>query len=216
LRFAVVCCASYAAGFFQAYRAVAERQDLDAVLHLGDYIYEHGTGEYGSVRTYEPGHELLTLEDYRRRYAQYRADPDLQELHRQLPMLAIWDDHEVANNAWRDGAENHQPDEGDYADRKRAAIQAYFEWLPLREVEAGRVYRSFRYGDLLELILADTRHWGRDELIDDLTDPGFQDPARSILGEDQERWLEQELVEATTTWRVLAQQGQCGRCPRAQ
>lgn len=206
LRFAVVSCASYAAGYFHAYRAIAERADIDAVIHLGDYIYEHASGEYGSLRDYDPPHELLTLDDYRRRYAQYRSDPDLMAVHQQIPFLAVWDDHEVANNAWRGGAENHQVDEGDYQTRKRAAQEAYFEWLPVRESEPGRVHRSFRYGDLVQLILADTRHWGRDEVLSDVTAPEFQDPDRSILGADQESWLERELSEASTVWRVLAQQ----------
>ncbi len=206
LRLGVFCCASYAHGYFHAYRKAAERADLDAVVHLGDYIYEYGDDEYGSERRYEPPHELLTLEDYRRRYAQYRSDPDLCFLHQQHAMLAVWDDHEICNNAWRDGAENHQADEGSYAVRKRAAQQAYFEWMPIRESEPGRVHRSVRFGDLAQLVLADTRHWGRDAPISDPTDPAFSDPARSILGADQEAWLEAELAGSDTRWRLFAQQ----------
>lgn len=205
LRLAVFSCSSYAHGYFHAYRAVAQRADLDAVVHLGDYIYEYGNGEYGSVRGYDPPHELVTLSDYRRRYAQYRRDPDLQLLHQQLPLLAVWDDHEVANDAWKEGAENHQADEGSYAERRRAAERAYFEWLPLRETPSGQVQRSFRFGDLLSIVLADTRHWGRDRQLS-VEDPGFDAPERSILGADQEAWLQQELSQADTVWRFLAQQ----------
>ena len=206
LRLAVFSCANYAAGYFHAYRAAAARADIDAVLHLGDYIYEYGNEEYGSLRTYDPPHEVISLSDYRRRYAHYRSDPDLMALHRQFPMLAVWDDHEVANNAWKSGAENHDSSEGSYLDRKRAAQRAYFEWLPVRESEGFRLQRSFRFGDLVHLVLADTRHWGRDEPISDVTDPDFASTERSILGEDQTAWLTQELSSATARWRILAQQ----------
>lgn len=206
LRLAVFSCANYAAGYFHAYRAAAARADIDAVLHLGDYIYEYGNEEYGAVRSYDPPHEVITLSDYRRRYAHYRSDPDLIALHRQFPMLAVWDDHEVANNAWQRGAENHDSSEGAYLDRKRAAQRAYFEWLPVRDNDAFRLQRSFRFGDLVHLVLADTRHWGRSEPVPDVTDPAFASQERSILGDDQTAWLTEELSSATTRWRILAQQ----------
>src|SRR6185436_15167400 len=141
-RIAVVCCANYPAGFFNAYRLVAERADLDLVLHLGDYLYEYGNGTFGDGaaidRVPSPDREIVSLEEYRQRHAQYKRDPDLQEAHRQHPFVAIWDDHEVANNAYRDGAANHQPDsEGDWASRKAAAMRAYFEWMPIRERDPG-------------------------------------------------------------------------------
>jgi alkaline phosphatase D len=206
LRFAVFSCASLAYGYFHAYRAVAGRADVDAVLHLGDYIYEHGNDEYGSVRGYQPPHQLLTLSDYRLRYAQYRSDSDLQQLHQQFPFAAVWDDHEVANDAYAEGAPDHDPSLGLYAERKQAAQQAYFEWLPVREAEPGRLHRSLSFGDLAHVVLADTRHWGRDEPITNVNDPAFEDPARSILGLDQEAWLEGELVQSNARWRLLAQQ----------
>ena len=132
-RFAVVSCSSYAHGYFHAYRAVAG-EELDAVIHLGDYIYEYGDGEYGDVRTYQPPHEIISLADYRTRYGYYRKDPDLQAVHRQHPFIAVWDDHESANNAWAEGAENHTTGiEGSWADRKAAAARAYAEWMPIRE-----------------------------------------------------------------------------------
>ncbi|HEU5075076.1 MAG TPA: alkaline phosphatase D family protein, partial [Polyangiaceae bacterium] len=143
--------------------------------------------------------------DYRRRYAHYRLDPDLQAVHQQFPFVTIWDDHEVANDAWRDGAQNHQADEGDYAERKRAAEQAYFEWVPVRETEPGRVHRSFSYGDLVDLVLLDTRHWGRDRQLP-ASDPALSDDGRSILGNDQEEWLEDTLLASEARWRVLCQQ----------
>ena len=168
-RFAVVSCASYGHGYFHAYRAVAEREELNAVIHLGDYIYEYATGAFGTVRRCEPAHEILTLDDYRRRYAHYRQDSDLRALHRVHPMIVVWDDHEIANNAWHDGAQNHNPErgEGDYGARKAAATRAFFEWQPVRESEAGSCFRQFAFGNLVDLIMLDTRLSGRDAQIED-------------------------------------------------
>lgn len=136
LRLAFASCSNYPYGFFNAYGAIAQRPDLDAVLHLGDYLYEYANGEYGDGsaigRVPNPDREIVSLADYRARHAQYKTDPDLQEAHRQHPFIVVWDDHETTNNSWRDGAENHQPEEGDFQARKAAAIQAYFEWMPLR------------------------------------------------------------------------------------
>lgn len=205
LRLLVFSCAAYAAGYFHAYRSAAERADIDLCIHLGDYIYEHGNAEFGVARSYDPPDETLTLEDYRRRYAHYRLDPDLQAVHQQFPFVTIWDDHEVANDAWRAGAQNHQSNEGDYDARKRAAQQAYFEWLPLRETEPGRVHRSLSYGDLVDLVLLDTRHWARDRQLP-AGDPALADEDRSILGADQERWLEDTVLASEARWRLLCQQ----------
>lgn len=211
LRFAVCSCSSLGHGYFHAYRGIAERNDISAVLHLGDYIYEYGTNQYGTVRPYEPSHEILTLEDYRTRYAQYRRDADLQEVHRQHPFIAIWDDHETADNSWPGGAGNHDPaTEGPWEDRKAAAIRAYKEWMPLRETEYGRVWRSFRYGNLLDLIMLDTRLWGRDEEAGRNDTDAHADPTRQLLGEDQEDWLREQLGESTARWKVLGQQVMVG------
>src|ERR1700741_644008 len=145
LRFGVGYCSTRPQAHFAAYRYLAERGDLDAVLHLGDYVYEGGGG---GVRPHVPAHEILTLPDYRQRHAQYKTDENLQRLHAAVPVIATWDDHEVANDAWSDGAENHQPDtEGDYAARKAAGHQAYFEWMPVRS-EADRIYRRLGVGAL--------------------------------------------------------------------
>ena len=164
LRLAFCSCASHAWGSFNGYRLIARRAELDCVLHLGDYIYEHGNGTYGDGaalgRIPEPDKEIVSLADYRTRYAQYRRDPDLQEVHRQHPFIAIWDDHEFANDAWRDGALNHQPDEGPWQERRNNALRAYLEWMPIREVAAGRAgqgWRHFRFGDLADLLVLETR-----------------------------------------------------------
>ena len=220
LRFAVVSCSNYPAGYFNAYAFIARRADLDAVIHLGDYIYEYGVGEFGDSglleRVSDPTAEIVTLEDYRRRHAQYKTDPDLQEVHRQHVFIAVWDDHEVTNNAWQNGAENHQPEtEGDYAERKAAATRAYLEWMPVRaDGDAPDFQRSFRFGDLAQLTMLDTRHFGRDEQTTDPCDPVILDPERQLLGAEQEEWLFAELAasqERGDRWRLLGQQVMFGQ-----
>ncbi len=210
LRVGVVSCASLAHGYFNAYRLLAARADLDVILHLGDYIYEYGSGEYGSVRSYEPAHEILTLEDYRTRHAQYKLDADLKELHRQFPFITVWDDHETADNSWRDGANNHtEGAEGVWSERKAQAIQAYHEWLPIRTPDLANpelIYRSFRYGDLADFIMLDTRLIGRDQEAGMLNAGAVNDPERSLLGEPQRQFLEQELGKTGARWKFLGQQ----------
>lgn len=202
IRLGVYSCTSLAHGWMHGLGELAERADLDAVLCLGDYIYEYGNDEYGSVRTYEPPHELVTLEDYRLRYSQYRREAPLAEAHRQHPFIAVWDDHEVADNAWKDGADNHNGGEGAYADRQAAAFQAYDEWIPIRSASPTQIYRTLRFGDLLDLMMLDTRHVGRDAPDADAVD----DESRSLLGLSQEAWLEGELSGSTAAWRILGQQ----------
>lgn len=222
LRVAVVSCANYPAGYFHAYRLIAERDDIDLVLHLGDYIYEYGEGQYGTGaplgRVPDPEHESVALGDYRLRHAQYKADPDLQALHRQHPMVAIWDDHEVANDAYRDGAQNHQPaSEGSYAERKAAAQRAYFEWMPTRRnaADPARIFRSVQIGDLADLIVLDTRHYARDRQPADACDPSLLgDPSRALLGSEQSEWLRGELTRSQArgaTWRLIGQQVMLGQ-----
>ncbi len=154
LRFAVASCSNYPYGFFQVYRRIAERADLDFVLHLGDYIYEYANGQYGDGasigRLVQPDHEILSLQDYRLRHATYKTDPDLQEAHRQHPFITVWDDHESANDSWHDGAENHNPElgEGDWERASARPSSAYFEWMPIREFAyrpKSPIYRAFRY-----------------------------------------------------------------------
>jgi alkaline phosphatase D len=210
LRLAAVSCSSYKDGFFNVYRAVAQRADLDAVLHLGDYIYENGdAGELG--RAHEPPHEIVTLADYRLRYAQHRRDPELQECHRQHPFICAWDDHESANDAWSGGAENHQPDsEGDWFLRVAAATRAYHEWMPIRTPDPAlltRTYRRFDFGDLAELVMLETRLFGRSAPAPSLLDVGIvEDPARTMLGLEQEGWLAQQIAASRARWRVAGNQ----------
>jgi len=182
VRLGIASCSNWPAGFFGAYALLAQQSDLNAIVHLGDYIYEYGNGTYGDGtainRIPEPNMETVTLNDYRTRYAQYRRDYQLQEAHRLHPWILVWDDHEVANDAFKDGAENHQTDEGDWLLRKAAALRAYFEWLPIRDTfgwreREGRIFRRFRFGDLVQLDMLDTRLCGRERqaplLIDAVT-----------------------------------------------
>jgi alkaline phosphatase D len=212
LRFAFCSCSSLAHGWFHAYRRIAERADLDFVVHLGDYIYEYAAGSYGAVRQYEPAHEIVTLEDYRMRHAQYRRDPDLQAVHQQHPFITVWDDHESANDSWRDGAENHGDDQGDWDTRKHASIQAYMEWLPVREGAEGVISRQLSFGDLVDLIMLDTRLIGRDEQAPSASDrESVNDPDRTLLGVEQEAWVAERLRTSTTRWQIVGQQVMMGQ-----
>lgn len=204
LRFAVASCSKYTEGYFVAYRGIAARHDLDAVIHLGDYIYERG--DRGPVRPHFPDHEIVEIDDYRARYAQYRTDPDLQEAHRQHPFITVWDDHESTNNAWRDGADNHDPSEGDWFERKAVAQRVYSEWMPIRVESADEIFRRLPYGELLDVLMLDTRLWGRDEQVPTEDVDAIHDPERSILGFDQEEWLRERLLESTARWKVIGQQ----------
>ena len=219
VRLAVASCANLPAGYFNVYARIAAREDLDAVLHLGDYIYEYRNKTYGDGTAFGripmPDKECTTLEDYRTRHAQYKSDPDLQAAHARHPWITVWDDHEFANNAWRGGAENHNPDEGEgpWEARRDAIIQSYYEWMPIRENHGARqvqIYRTFGFGRLADLVMLDTRYVGRDkespmrEQIATIEDPG-----RTVLGRAQEQWLFNELTEsknAGVTWQVLGQQ----------
>lgn len=233
VKLAVFSCSNYPAGYFNVYGAASKLKDVDAAVHLGDYLYEYPKDGYASDRAEqlgrvsEPAGELLTLADYRKRHAQYREDPDLQALHAAVPFIVVWDDHEIANDAWRDGAENHTPaTEGSWAARRAAALQAYHEWMPTRLPDAKRperIFRSFDFGDLLSLHMLDTRLIGRDVQLD-LTDyvgaTGFDgarfaadlsNPVRQLLGAEQSAWLGQQLARSTALWQVLGQQVLMGR-----
>ena len=223
VRFAVLSCANYPAGFFQVYGEAA-RSDAQYAIHLGDYIYEDGVNGYASQqaaqlgRVSEPANEIITLADYRRRYAQYRSDPDLMTLHARMPMIAVWDDHEVADNAWRDGAQQpHGSSEGPFVSRRAAAQQAWHEWLPVRTgADRARIWRSFRFGQLVDLHMLDTRLAGRDRQLSfaELLDPRtaataratLVSPTRQMLGAEQASWLQQQVAASTATWQVLGQQ----------
>lgn len=216
VRLAVVACSNYPAGYFNVYRCVANRPDLDAVVHLGDYIYEFENGVYGDgtglLRIPEPRREAVSLSDYRIRYATYRSDPDLQEAHRLLPFITVWDDHELTNDAWSGGAANHNPTEGegDWPTRRAAAYRAYLEWMPIREAGGPdiRLYRNFRFGSLADLLMLDTRGL-RDQQVTPDNLAGLADTSRSLLGAPQETWLFDQLrgsQKAGTGWRLLGQQ----------
>ncbi|MFA3874420.1 alkaline phosphatase [Streptomyces sp. MMCC 100] len=206
LRFGVVSCANWEAGYFSSYRHLAARGDLDAWLHLGDYIYEYGTGEYGTrdtvVRPHAPAHEILTLADYRTRHGRYKTDPDLQALHATAPVVAIWDDHEIANDTWSGGAENHtEGAEGSWAARQSAAKRAYFEWMPVRPAIAGTTYRRLRFGKLVDLSLLDLRSFRSQQVA--LGNGEVDDPDRTVTGRAQLDWLKAGLASSDATWRLV-------------
>jgi alkaline phosphatase D len=218
---AVVSCANYPAGYFHVYREIAQQENLAAVVHLGDYLYEYGLGEYATERATalgrepDPQGETITLSDLRRRHAQYKTDPDLQAMHAAHPMIAVWDDHEFCNDAWRDGAQNQQANEGSWPERRDAAIQAWLEWMPVRashEREATRIFRKFDFGDLCSLLMLDTRLYGRDQQPDvgdevskQSIETAMRDPSRGLLGEEQSAWMRKALA-GWTRWQLIGQQ----------
>lgn len=226
--FAVCSCSNYPAGYFYVYREIA-KQNVDVVIHLGDYIYEYGADGYatedaaklGRTLAADNDQEIIKLDDYRKRYALYRNDKDLQALHQRHPFIVVWDDHELANDTWKEGAENHQENEGSFLERKLAALQAYFEWMPIRpvsETDHLNIYRQFDFGNLVQLTMLDTRILARDKQLDYadyLTASGldiqkFQqdltNPARTLMGYTQRDWLLGKLQQSTATWNVLGQQ----------
>jgi alkaline phosphatase D len=228
VKLAVLSCSNYPAGYFNVYSEVA-KSDVDVAIHLGDYIYEYAATGYASTnaaslgRTSVPSNELLSLEDYRLRHAQYKSDADLKQFHANKPMIAVWDDHEIANDTYKDGAENHTPaSEGSFSNRKAAAIQAYHEWMPIRTgADKNKIYRSFNFGSLMSLHMLDTRLIGRDQQVEftDLLNPSTQaaatatlsSPTRQLLGTEQVQWLTSQLSASTSTWQFFGQQVLMGR-----
>jgi alkaline phosphatase D len=228
---AVMSCANYPAGRFHVY-AEAARSQAQYAVHLGDYLYEYAANGYASGsaealgRVSDPSHEILTLADYRLRHAQYKSDPDSKTLHAAMPMIAVWDDHEIANDAFKDGAENHDSaTEGAWAARREAALQAYHEWMPIRTgADRSKIWRSFDFGSLASLHMLDTRLFGRDEQIDIAEMAGlaggdaqaaalaeFSRADRQMLGAEQLQWLQTQMASSTATWQVLGQQVLMGR-----
>ncbi|AZN64828.1 alkaline phosphatase [Acinetobacter johnsonii] len=228
VQFAVCSCSNFPAGYFHVYKEMT-KQDVDVVIHLGDYIYEYGMGEYATEEAVAMGRaladdnnaEIIRLDDYRKRYALYRLDADLQATHQRHPFIVIWDDHELANDTWEKGAENHQSDtEGDFLERKLAALAAYFEWMPIRPIDDQhiKIYRQFDFGTLVQLTMLDTRIIARNVQLDYanyMTAAGldiakFQadliNPARTLIGVEQRNWLLQKLQQSTATWNLLGQQ----------
>lgn len=211
LRFGLASCSNFEGGFFAAYRHMAARNDLDFVLHVGDYLYEYESGAYGPGaaigRVHDPAEEIVSLQDYRRRHAQYKADPDLQALHAAYPFICTWDDHELTNDTWNGGAENHQPaTEGDFFVRRANAYRAYFEWMPIRPpervAEPTRIYREFQFGSLASLSMLDLRQY-RDEQPADGLDPAKDDPSRVIMGRRQLDWLKHNLSSSDAQWKLI-------------
>lgn len=237
LRVALFSCANMPYGYFHAYAHAAARDDIDLVLHAGDYIYEVPRGRYPTNaeavpgRTVDPVRETVALNDYYQRYASYHTDPALLELRRTKPIASVWDDHELVNNAWRDGAVDHNARyEGAYSDRVVAAAKAYFDWMPIRAPGGLRLYRLLDWGNLARIVLLDTRQFGRDEQIDYrrtltpmLAQGGadaasvvaafrrtvLDDPGRTMLGAAQERWLAETLAASKARgqrWQIVTQQ----------
>jgi alkaline phosphatase D len=205
LKFAVVSCSNWQHGYFNAYDRIAEK-NVDVVLHLGDYIYEYGTNNAKNVdRRHLPEYEIVSLSDYRIRYSQYHTDLGLRKMRQRHPLITIWDDHEVANNTFAEGAQNHQPEsEGDFAARKAVARKAYYEWIPIRETE--KHYRTFNFGDLAELIMLDERQEGKTEPATGVTDPIYDEDTRSMLGAEQLNWFQGQLKNSAATWKVIGNQ----------
>jgi len=234
---AVASCSLYSNGYFNAYDAIAKLPRVDAVLHLGDYIYEYGGAptDYGmnspvaAQRMPDPMHEIVTLDDYRRRHARYKSDPHLQAAHARAPWIVVWDDHETTNDSWQGGAQNHNPEkgEGDWAARKAVALKAYYEWMPIREPAAGALpeasWRGFQFGDVATLLMTETRLTARTEQLDYARDlpmvdgkpdvaafsVKWKDPEHRLLGEAQRQWLAGQVtasVKAGSAWQVLGNQ----------
>jgi len=212
LKFGVVSCSNFEAGFFNAYGRVGDYNDLDAVIHLGDYIYEYEAGGYGdsalqasNLRSHDTV-ETVNLDQYRARYSLYRLDEDLRRAHQQHPFINIWDDHESANDAYENGAENHDPSEGSWQNRKSTAKKAFFEWIPIRDNSADTIYRTLSYGNLVDLIMLDTRLEGRDSQINDVTNPNLYAPNRTMLGSNQRNWFLNALNNSTAKWKIVGNQ----------
>ncbi len=232
VKLAVFSCSDYPAGYFNAYDA-AVSSGAQFALHLGDYIYEYKDGVYPptasavAARVSAPASEVVTQSDYRARHALHKADPYAKALHARMPMIAIWDDHEFANNAWMDGAENHNPvTQGPWSARKAAASTTYHEWMPIRSPDATnllKIYRSFDFGNLLSLHMLDTRIIGRehqpDRTVDasglDIADPAFLPYAfntkKQLLGTTQQAWLDTQMTASAATWQILGNQTVMGR-----
>lgn len=207
-RFAVVSCASFEHGYFNAYQNIVNRNDVDAVVHLGDYIYEYGVGEYSSNiqgRTYEPTNEIISQSDYRVRHSLYKLDNQLKRCHQAFPFINVWDDHESANDSWRDGAKNHQPNEGPWEVRKWNSVNSYFEWIPIRKPDLNdtfRIFRNFRWGKLLNLAMLDSRLYDRDEQDGSKRN----DPNHKLLGPVQMQWLLDQLSDTLSKWKIIGNQ----------
>ena len=216
-------CSNHPAGYFNAYKEMAKNNEIDLVLHLGDYIYEYDKDGYATEdskrfnRVVDPKHEIVSLNDYRRRHAQYKSDLDLQALHKSKPMIAVWDDHEFTNDSWKYGAENHQNDEGFFQSRKANAVKAYLEWMPIRENKSKlKIWRKFEVGNLFQLLMLDTRSIYRDKQIniEDYFDGNTINKSkykkdlsleRKLIGLEQILWIKNNLNKKFK-WSIIGQQ----------
>ena len=212
LRFAVLSCSNHQNGFFNAYRDIVNKNDLDAVIHLGDYYYEYGPDDFSSgidsSRITEPYKEIWTLADYRQRNSFYRLDQDLRAIHQQFPFIMVWDDHESANNSWSGGAQNHTDSvEGYWPSRKDFSRQSYFEWMPIRDVHNSidTIHRIIPLGNLADLIMVDTRLEGRDVQAG-TTGATVTDTNRTLLVYNQLEWFKQKLSSSTAKWKIIGNQ----------
>jgi alkaline phosphatase D len=206
VKLGVVSCSNYEAGYFNAYATLADK-DLDAVLHLGDYIYEYQPDHYGDKtlpRKHQPAKEIITLDEYRQRYSQYRQDADLQRVHQLHPFITIWDDHEITNNAHVTGAENHNDGEGDFEARKAAARKAYYEWMPIRESE--KLYRKISFGRIADVLMLDERLEGRSQQADSIQAKEYYNEQRTMLGEEQLNWLVDKMKNSKARWKIIGNQ----------
>ena len=231
LTIALASCSNYAFGYFNAYEVISADKDIQFVLHLGDYLYEYGIDGWGGQeskqlgREHQPAHEILSLSDYRQRHAQYKADPASRLMHAAHPLICIWDDHESANNPYIHGAQNHQPGEGKWFERRNASVQAYFEWMPVRDPQPGEredeLWRAFEFGDLATMITLETRHTGREQQVDyeeylpaiktaeqrqTFMDDVMGDPQRDMLSVKMKAFYKQHVAESVKQgqpWRLL-------------
>jgi alkaline phosphatase D len=245
IKLAVFSCSNHPKGFFNVYREAARRDDLNAVLHLGDYIYEYGPSGYATpglaagrnsvgqvvsqprINQLNPSKEIVSLADYRLRYALYRSDADLQELHRKNAWITVWDDHESSNDSWQGGAENHQPEEGPWQNRLAASAKTYDEWMPIRTAMDGnrlRIWRAFDFGNLARLVMLDTRIEGRDQYavtqeqflsfyLTARADGSFPadvvpgtTTARRMISAEQESFVQSQLSSSTQPWQLIGNQ----------
>ncbi|MFC7017503.1 alkaline phosphatase D family protein [Streptomyces viridiviolaceus] len=219
LRLAAVACQAYQDGYYTVHRHLAE-DDVDVVFHLGDYLYEYAVNPSGGERRYTDitlpdvfNRETMTLADYRMRYALYKSDEDLQAAHAAHPFVVTWDDHETENNYAADIPENAVPPE-EFLVRRAAAYRAYWENQPLRAAQLpqgpdAQLYRRLHWGTLAQFDILDTRQYRSDQAYDDrphAPGPESQDPARTLTGTAQERWLVDGWQSSTALWNVMPQQ----------
>lgn len=203
MRVGVTCCARFGQARFEVYRQLATT-DVDVVIHLGDYIYEDTKCDIEG-REPDPDHDCVDLHDYRRRHLQCRQDPDLQLLHRRHPMIVIWDDHDIADNAHRAGAQNHDAEQGPWGDRLAAALRAHGEFLPKRladDDDPTSAWRELRAGTLASFVCTETRaHRDPPAGIDGA--PSADDPTRTMLGSAQASWLRRVAAEPSSAWSLI-------------